>query len=120
MNWRKVLSWEEEPRLVHYLSCIDGTFENSCDVAENEIEQEKRKPASSSNIRFVTCPDCKENIILEDLMNAHRRETNRRHADFTNYGWYISQWRISSKTNQGTLTSEIDPQTKRVTHSWDW
>jgi hypothetical protein len=117
-NWRTVLSWEVEPVLVHYLSCVDGTFENSCDVAGNEIE-EKRKPASSSNIRFVTCPECKKNVIIEKLIDAHQREANRKHAEFTNFGWAITQWGIASKTDQGILDSEIDPQTKRVTHSWE-
>jgi len=57
---------------------------------------------------------------LEKLLwEAHEKEAKRSGADFYNFGWGADEASIASKTSKGILQSDIDPETGKVTHSWN-
>lgn len=54
------------------------------------------------------------------LVQEHLREAVVRHrADFWNFGKDEGENFIRSKTTQGELTTQIDPVTKKIRHTWN-
>ena len=119
-NWRNVFSWQvqpETPPVVHHISMQHDE--------QHHIDENNDEFKDISNEKFtnrwalVTCQDCIYGRMEDKLMNAHENAAARRNAEFLNYGWASGDDFIHSKTNRGKLYSEIDPETLRVTHSWD-
>jgi len=52
------------------------------------------------------------------LVDEHQKECERWGGEFTNFGWYQDRAAWVSKTTKGKLSSEIDPDTKKVSHFW--
>jgi hypothetical protein len=74
---------------------------------------------------FYIAPGAITGDPVEDrLLRSHEAEAAERQAEFYNYGWVSGGRGISSKTSRGILTSEIDPKTTQINHSWrpafDW
>jgi hypothetical protein len=57
--------------------------------------------------------------IEEKLLDAHQVEADEHCTTIHNFGWGQSDYGICSKTSQGYLESEIDPDTLKITHSWE-
>jgi len=113
-------SWQvqpETPPVVHHISMQHDE--------QHHIDENNDEFKDISNEKFtnrwalVTCQDCIYGRMEDKLMNAHENAAARRNAEFLNYGWASGDDFIHSKTNRGKLYSEIDPETLRVTHSWE-
>ena len=56
---------------------------------------------------------------LQDvLLQEHLKEMTKKGAEDYNLGWASGDYFIHSKTSKGRLYSEINPKTKKVTHTW--
>lgn len=63
--------------------------------------------------------------IIDEMRNedaleaAHEEEAKRKRAKFFNFGWGTTDNSIASKTSKGILQSDYNPQTKKITHTWE-
>lgn len=56
--------------------------------------------------------------IEDKLFTAHQEEADSQKAEIHNFGWGQSDYGICSKTSNGYLDSEINPETLEITHEW--